>query len=223
VKETLCFDIYGSVHNQHSITDTLQDVTGLPNPVVHEMSEMWVDHQISYSLEVTLMGEYETWWDLTVEALKYVLEYHNIDVTDDERDQIMYAYGHLEPYEDWEEFAKLSEAGHKLYILSDGNLEMLRTLADNTGLTQYLDDIVSVDDVEKFKPHPDVYQNIEDYADRPVEECTMVATHTFDIAGAQAAGMKTALVNRFGVPPTRLGHTPDLVVDSYAELAEELA
>jgi len=51
----------------------------------------------------------------------------------------------------------------------------------------------------------------------------MVATHTFDVAGAQAAGMKTILIDRFGVPETRLGHTPDLVVDSYAELAEELS
>lgn len=223
MSEVLCFDIYGSVHNQHSITDTLQEVTGLPTPVVQEMSEMWVDHQISYSLEVTLMGEYRTWWDLTVEALDYVLEYYGVEVTADERDRIMAAYEHLEPYEDWDEFARLRDAGHELYVLSDGNPEMLETLADNTGFSRYLDGIVSVDDVEKYKPHPDVYRNVENYVDRPVEECTMVATHTFDVAGAQSAGMKTALVNRFGVPPTRLGYVPDLEVESYAELAAELA
>lgn len=220
--ETLCFDIYGSVHNQHSIVDTLKEVTGLPSPVMEEMSKMWVDHQISYSLEVTLMDEYRTWWDLTVESLEYVLDYYNVEVTDEERERIMDAYSHLEPYEDWDEFAELREAGHELYILSDGNPEMLKELAENSGFSKYLDGIVSVHELEKYKPHPDVYHNIENYAERPVEECTMVATHTFDIAGAQSAGMKTVLVNRFGVPDTRLGHTPDLVVDSYAELAEVL-
>ncbi len=221
--QTLCFDIYGSVHNQHSIVGTLQEITGLPTPVVEDMSEMWVDHQITYSLEVTLMDEYRNWWDLTVQSLDYVLEYYGVEVTDEERDRIMDAYRHLEPYEDWEEFEKLREAGHELYILSDGNPEMLRELADNTGFSEYLDGIVSVHELEKYKPHPDVYHNIENYAGRPAEECTMVATHMFDVAGAQAAGMKTILINRFGVPETRLGHTPDLVVDSYAELAEELS
>ncbi len=220
--ETLCFDIYGSVHNQHSIVGTLQEITGLPTPVVEDMSKMWVDHQISYSLEVTLMDEYRTWWDLTVQSLDYVLEYYDVDVTDEEHDRIMDAYRHLEPYEDWSEFEKLREAGHELYILSDGNPEMLQELADNTGFSEYLDGIVSVHELEKYKPHPDVYHNLENYTGRPIEECTMVATHTFDVAGAQAAGMKTILINRFGVPETRLGHTPDLVVDSYAELAEEL-
>lgn len=223
MSETLCFDVYGSVHNQHSIVNKLQEVTGVSQPVARDMSEMWVDHQISYSLEVTLMDEYQTWWDLTVHALNYVLEYYSIEVTEAERDQIMEAYEHLEPYEDWDEFAKLREAGHELYILSDGNPEMLQTLADNTGFSQYLDGIVSVHDEQKYKPHPDVYKNIENYAGKPVEDCTMVATHTFDVAGAQAAGMKTALVNRFNVPPTRLGHTPDLEVESYAELAEVLS
>lgn len=223
MSETLCFDVYGSIHNQHSIVNKLQEVTGVSQPVAREMSEMWVDHQISYSLEVTLMNEYQTWWDLTVHALNYVLEYYNIEVTEAERNRIMGAYEHLEPYEDWDEFAKLREAGHELYILSDGNPEMLQTLADNTGFSQYLDGIVSVHDEKKYKPHPDVYKNIESYAEQPVEDCTMVATHTFDIAGAQAAGMKTALVNRFNVPSTRLGHTPDLEVESYAELAEVLS
>jgi 2-haloacid dehalogenase len=223
MSEVLCFDVYGSVHNQHSITDTLQEVTDLPTDVVNEMSVMWVDHQITYSIELTLMGEYETWWDITEYALEYVLEYYGADVTDEEQSKIMAQYEHLEPYEDWREFARLRDSGHELYILSDGNPDMLRTLSDNTGFTQYLDGIVSVDDVKKYKPHPDVYKNIENYVDRPVDECTMVATHMFDVVGAQAAGMKTALINRFNEPTIRLGRSPDLVVDSYAELADELA
>ncbi|WP_169802667.1 HAD hydrolase-like protein [Halalkalicoccus paucihalophilus] len=77
--------------------------------------------------------------------------------------------------------------------------------------------------VEVFKLHSKAYENIENYTDCSLEDCTMVATHTFDVAGAQAAGMKTILVNRFNVPATRLSHTPDMVVDSYAKLATKLS
>lgn len=67
------------------------------------------------------------------------------------------------------------------------------------------------------------YENIENYTNRALEDCTMVATHAFDVAGAQAVEMKTILVNRFNVPVTRLSYTPDVVVDLYAELATELS
>lgn len=221
--EVLCFDVYGSTHNQHSITDTLEEVTGLPRPIVQEMSEMWVDHQISYSMEVTLMREYRSWWDLTMESLDYVLDYYGVNLRDEEYQRVMEAYKYLEPYEDLANFGQLRDAGHELYILSDGNQDMLDELAANTGFDDYLTGIVSVDGVEVFKPHPKAYENIENYTDCSVEDCTMVATHTFDIAGAQAAGMNTVLVNRFNVPTTRLSHTPDMVVDSYAELAKELS
>lgn len=221
--EVLCFDVYGSTHNQHSITDTLEDVTGLPSPIVQEMSEMWVDHQISYSMEVTLMRDYRSWWELTIESLDYVLDYYGVDLTDEEYQRVMEAYKQLEPYEDLANFEQLRDAGHELYILSDGNQDMLDELATNTGFDEYLSGIVSVEDVEVFKPHPKAYENIENYTGRSLEDCTMVAIHTFDVAGAQAAGMKTILVNRFNVPVTRLSHTPDMVVDSYAELATELS
>lgn len=221
--EVLCFDVYGSTHNQHSITDTLKDVTGLPNPIVQDMSEMWVNHQISYSMEVTLMRDYRSWWKLTTESLDYVLEYYGVELTDEEYQRVLEAYKHLEPYEDLANFGQLRDAGHELYILSDGNQDMLDELAANTGFDEYLSGIVSVEDVEVFKPHPRAYENIENYTDRSLEDCTMVATHTFDVAGAQAAGMQTILVNRFNVPVTRLSHTPDMVVDSYAELATELS
>jgi 2-haloacid dehalogenase len=100
---------------------------------------------------------------------------------------------------------------------------MLATLAENSGFDAVLDGTVSVEAVGKFKPTPEVYRNVENYVDRPAEECTMVATHTFDVAGAKHAGLDGVLVNRHRVPPHRLGFEPDLVVPTYAALADELA
>jgi hypothetical protein len=50
--EVLCFDVYGSTHNQHSIVETLADVADVSLGVAEEMSELWVEHQIDYSMEV---------------------------------------------------------------------------------------------------------------------------------------------------------------------------
>lgn len=221
--EVLCFDVYGSTHNQHSIVETLAEVADVSLAVAEEVSELWVEHQIDYSMEVTLMGEYESWWSLTERAFEWVLEYYGIDLTAAEREEVMNAYEHLEFYEGIEPFERLADAGHELYILSDGNPEMLATLAANSGFDEVVDGIVSVEEVGKFKPAPEVYRSIGNHVERPAEECTMVATHTFDVAGAKNAGLDGILINRHRVPEHRLGFEPNLVVPSYAALAEEIA
>jgi 2-haloacid dehalogenase len=221
--EVLCFDVYGSTHDQHSIVETLAEVADVSIDVAEAMSELWVQHQIDYSMEVTLMDEYESWWSLTERAFEWVLEYYGIDLSRGERETVMDAYEHLELYEGIEPFERLAAAGHELYVLSDGTSEMLATLAENSGFDAVLDGIVSVEEVGKFKPAPEVYRNIGNYVDRSAEECTMVATHTFDVAGAKRAGLDGVLVNRHRVPPHRLGYEPDLVVPSYAVLADAIA
>ncbi|MFB6302908.1 MAG: haloacid dehalogenase type II [Haloferacaceae archaeon] len=223
--EALCFDVYGSTHDQYSepVIDALEEEAGTPTPIAEEMAEMWVQHQLRYSFEVTLMDEYDTWWNLTDAALDYVLDYYGVDATDETRATIMETYEHLEPYESWDPFDRLREAGYDLYILSDGNPEMLETLAANTGMDAYLDGIVSAHEVRAFKPAPEVYANMLNHVDREIDECRMVATHLFDAAGAANAGMKTAFVDRYNVPARRIGFEPDLAVPTYERLADELA
>jgi 2-haloacid dehalogenase len=77
--EVLCFDVCGSTHDQHSIVETLAEVADVSIDVAGEMSDLWIEHQIDYSMEVTLMDEYESWWSLTERALEWVLDYYGID------------------------------------------------------------------------------------------------------------------------------------------------
>ncbi|MFB6305064.1 MAG: haloacid dehalogenase type II [Haloferacaceae archaeon] len=221
--EALCFDVYGSTHDQGSVADALGDATGLPDDVAGEMARRWADSQLRYSMEVTLMDRYETWWELAARALDDVLAYYGVDLDDDERDAVLDTYNHLDPHEGWEPLRRLREAGHELYILSDGNPEMLETLAGNTGMDEHLDGIISVHEARAFKPAPEAYRTVLDHVDRELDECRMVATHLFDLAGAANVGMRTAFVNRHGVPDRYMGFSPDLTVPTYERLADELA
>jgi 2-haloacid dehalogenase len=222
--EALCFDVYGSTHDQHSapVIRALEDEAGVPTPVAEEMAEMWVEHELRYSLEVTLMDAYDTWWSLTEAALEYVLDYYGVDATDDVVAEVMGAYEHLEPHESWDALERLRDAGYGLYVLSDGDPGMLETLVANTGMDAHLDGVVSVHEVGAFKPAPEVYTNVLDHVDCDIGDCTMVATHLFDLAGAANAGMRTAFVDRYNVPGRRLDFEPDLTVPTYERLADEL-
>jgi len=223
--EVLCFDVYGSTHNQYSapVVDALVAATGVSRPVADEIARAWIQRELRYTFEMTLMDAYETAWNLTEAALSYTLEYYGLDADEETAATIMAAYEHLEPFESWEPLDRLQAAGHDLYILSNGDPEMLETLAANTGMDEYLDGIVSAQGVQAYKPSPAVYTNMASHVDRDIDECRMVATHLFDLAGAANAGMQTAFVDRYDVPARRLDFEPDLAVPTYERLADELA
>lgn len=223
--EVLCFDVYGSTHNQYSepVLDALAAETGVSIPVADDIAREWIQRELRYTFEVTLMDAYDTAWNLTEAALSYTLESYGLDADEETTAAIMAAYEHLEPFESWDPLDRLQAAGHDLYILSNGDPEMLETLATNTGMDEHLDGIVSAQEVRAYKPSPEVYTNIQSHVDREIEECRMVATHLFDLAGAANAGMQTAFVDRYDVPARRLDFEPDLTVPTYEQLADELA
>lgn len=223
--EVLCFDVYGSTHDQYSapVVDALVAATGVSTPVADGIARAWIQRELRYTFEVTLMDAYETAWNLTEAALSYTLEYYGLEADQETVATVMAAYEHLEPFESWEPLERLQAAGQDLYVLSNGDPEMLETLAANTGMDEYLDGIVSAREAGAFKPSPEVYTNMESHVDRDIDECRMVATHLFDLAGAANAGMKTAFVDRHDVPARRLDFEPDLAVPTYEALADRLA
>ncbi len=223
--EVLCFDVYGSTHNQYSqpVIDAVEREVGVATPVADEIARAWIQRELRYTFEVTLMDDYETAWNLTEAALSYTLEYYGLDADEGTVRAIMAAYEHIEPYESWDSLERLQDAGHDLYILSNGDPEMLETLAANTGMDEHLDGIVSAQEVRAYKPCSEVYTNMQSHVDRDIEECRMVATHLFDLAGAAHTGMQTAFVDRYNVPARRIDFEPDITVPTYGRLADELA
>lgn len=217
--EAICFDVYGSTHDQHSTpVRRIEAVTGVAEPVAECVSELWATEQLRYSFEVTMMDRYETWWTLADWALEYALDNYGLAVAKPGREEILDAYRHLEPYEDWTPFERLASE-FDLYILSDGNPEMLETLAENTDFDQYLSGIMSAHDVGVYKPRPEVYRQMRDHLTGDLSDCQLVATHHFDVAGAINAGLQGTFLNRFGEPTNRLGVEPTHTVNSYSDLA----
>ncbi|PSP40480.1 hypothetical protein BRC68_17645 [Halobacteriales archaeon QH_6_64_20] len=88
-----------------------------------------------------------------------------------------------------------------------------------------MDGLISGKEARAFKPHPAIYETAIDTLDRDPEELLMVASHSWDTAGAANVGIHTAFVNRRHLPVEPLGveNTAfDLTVESFEELADEL-
>lgn len=81
---------------------------------------------------------------------------------------------------------------------------------------------LSAEDVRAYKPQPEVYQLAITTLGFPPERLLMVAAHAWDLRGAQAAGMRTAYVERPVGDPPASGDVFDLHAASLGELAERL-
>ena len=83
--------------------------------------------------------------------------------------------------------------------LSNGDAWLLNHLVDNRIRVPF-SDLISVDRVGVFKPHPSVYRAAARALDLEPLQIMMVAAHSFDVMGARACGYRGAYGDRYGLP-----------------------
>ena len=223
----LCFDMYGTLCDPQAVESTLAERIDLPQAVIADIATLWRRKQLLYSYQASMMDAYESFWDLTAHALNYALDFYGIDARALDRDAVLAAYESLDAYPDadgaLERLADDPDIEIDLAILSNGNPEMLEVLADNTGLATHLDAIISAHEVRTFKPSPAVYENAAEQLGYPIEDCWLVSSNAWDVAGAASAGMGAAWINRNDEPPERVGGEATVELASLAALPETVA
>jgi 2-haloacid dehalogenase len=112
----------------------------------------------------------------------------------------------------------LKASGHKLAILSNGSPSMLTSAARAAGLDLLFDDILSVESVGVFKPHPSVYRLVQDRFDCPPATVAFISSNGWDAAGAAAFGFQVIWINRAGLPRDILPAGPHHEIESLAHL-----
>jgi 2-haloacid dehalogenase len=221
--KALCFDMYGTLCDTSSVTRRLGEVLDCSGALTDAIDETWRRKQLQYSYQAAQMDAYEPFWEITGRALDYALAEYGLDPSSDDRDRIREAYDHLSPFPEAKAtLERLGDLGYTVTVLSNGNPEMLRRLADNAGLTPHLDDVISADEVGTFKPDPAVYENAADRLGIPIDACRLVSGNAWDVAGAGNAGMAVAWVNRRRDPPEAIGPEPTTAIDSLAGLPDVL-
>jgi 2-haloacid dehalogenase len=84
------------------------------------------------------------------------------------------------------------------------------------------DRVISVAEANSFKPHVATYTKAAELIGRQMNEILFVANHAFDVIGAKAAGMRTAMINRRNRPFERTPYQPDVTVATMTDLADAM-
>jgi 2-haloacid dehalogenase len=113
---------------------------------------------------------------------------------------------------------KLKAAGLRTAILSNGSPQMLDAAVKAAKLGALLDEVISVEEVGVYKPHPKVYQLAVDRLAIPASAIAFQSSNAWDAYAASAFGMQVIWCNRYGQRRERLPGSPDREIKSLADL-----
>lgn len=116
----------------------------------------------------------------------------------------------------------LAATGAPLVTLSNGAVAVAERLLAAAGVRDLFTQLLSVEEVGAWKPHPDAYASGATRTGRRPKELVLVAVHPWDVDGAARAGWRTAYLDRTGTPWPSVFRRPDHHVRSLAELAPVL-
>lgn len=135
------------------------------------------------------------------------------------RERLMGLYLRLDAYPEVKDTLKqLKAAGFKLAILSNGAPKMLAAAAENSGIANLLDAVLSVEDVKIYKPHRSVYQLATKRFGLEREQICFLSSNAWDAHAAKAFGFHVLWCNRFSQAPER----PDGEIDTLGALPDIL-
>lgn len=217
----LAFDAYGTLFDVRSIEKECEHL--LPE-AGSRICALWREKQLQYSWLSALTGRYESFWALTERSLDYALATSRRTLTESQRAHLLEAYLHLTPYPDVSgALTRLGDAGLRLSVLSNGSPDMLLPVIENAGFGHLFEAVLSVDDVQTFKPSPKVYAMATSHFDCNPGDVGFVTSNAWDALGAKAFGFHVFWVNRAASPVESLGEPPDLTVANLHGVADRLA
>ena len=94
---------------------------------------------------------------------------------------------------------------------------MLEKAIEAAGISEWFDELLSVDVLKCYKPTPAVYQLVTERFDCKPSDVTFFSSNNWDVSGAGAFGFRTIWVNRAGAAWDKLPNSPDKIVRTIAE------
>jgi 2-haloacid dehalogenase len=220
--ETVLVDSYGTLVDPHATVEALAEY--VPDDRIDAIANQWRARSIMYTMVGNAIGFYQPFYEMNRDALTHATAANNADLTAEEVDDVLSIYHDLDVFADVRDgIERIRDGGYDIYVLSNGNPEMLESMVENAEIQDIITDTISADDIQRFKPDPTIYQHGAARTGTPINHLVHVAGPFFDVLGAMNAGMQAVWLNRTDAPwEDFAGHDPDLKAETFYEVADAL-
>jgi len=156
--------------------------------------EAWFERLLHSAASLTLSGQFVPFSELAESTLKTTIA--TLGLKQDPK-QILDLLQRLPPQPEAEAaFDRLDDARVLIGVLTNGGERQTAGLLAGAGLDERVAEVVSVEEVELYKPHPAVYRHAAERLGVEPRRLTLIAAHAWDVVGAKQAGLDAIWVDR---------------------------
>lgn len=228
-KIVIAFDAYGTLLSTESIAKKLAGHFGEEKADV--LAQAWRKYQLEYTWRLNSMGksiphpipsfltivkltlppgQYKDFSYVTIQSLKNALAENALSLSEEDLQDMLKAYDSLSIFPDVARTCQKLRTTPDIHpvVFSNGTSEMVsNSVTKSPDLKDHADvfkDIITVEEVKKFKPAPELYHHLAEKVGmdpkdpKSLERVWLVSGNPFDIVGARAFGMNAIWVNRKG-------------------------
>ena len=194
-KQFFVFDAFGTLFKTSEVKAELTKIAG---DKTDNLINVWRNKQLQYTWLRNEMNQYEPFSTVTKEALDYSMRLNGI--TDEKVfDILLPLYDTPSLIDGAKDLLKaLKDNGKTVAILSNGTRSMLNNGVQLTGIQDFVDHILSVDDIGIYKPRPAVYQMALDKLSATTKELIFFSSNQWDVSGASVFGLDACWINQYG-------------------------
>ena len=190
--KAIIFDAYGTLFDVNSAAEKCKDKIG---DKWEAFANFWRTTQLEYTWLRSLMGRHKDFWQVTEDSLDKSMKVFKINAL--MKNELLDLYRVLSTFPEVSKTLKiLKEKKYKLAILSNGTPSLLKELVSSNNLENIFDDVLSVEEVKTYKPHPNVYSiPIKKYQIEK-NQFAYLSANTWDVSAAGNFGFNAVWVNR---------------------------
>jgi 2-haloacid dehalogenase len=182
--------------------------------------ELWFARLLRDAFALAASGGYRPFPEIAVSALASATGH---TITGDAASAIVAGFAELEPHPDVAPaLRRARESDAHVVTLTNGSAQTTNALLQRAGVDQYVGQTLSVDDVRRWKPAPDVYHLAAKTYDVAPDRTALVAAHSWDTHGAHRAGLVTGWVSRLEHRFPDIFDPPDVTGDDLVTVVDRL-
>ena len=220
---TCIFDAYGTLFDVAAAAREAASEPGREAFAQHwqKVADDWRLKQLQYTWLRAVADAHTDFWEVTQNGLDWALEASGLQGDPELRERLLSLYWELSAYPEVPDMlANLKAAGMNTAILSNGSPDMLTGAVDSAGVQEFLDDVLSVEDVQIFKPAAVVYDLVGKRFNCAKDDVLFVSSNGWDAGCATGYGFTPAWVNRAGEPVDRLPWTPTHILSDLTSIPD---
>ncbi len=217
-KHILIFDVNETILDLKALDPVFERIFGDSS-----VRALWFGQFIQSALVSIVTDSYTEFGMIGKAALEMIAKRKGVDLSDNEKQEILNGILTLPPHPEVAESLKLlKNTGFKMAALTNSTQKVAQAQLENANLIQYFDKVLSADEVKRLKPAKEAYEVAANNFDVELGELRLIAAHAWDIAGALRAGCSAAFIARPGMVLDPLVTRPDIIGADLRDVAEKI-